>query len=359
MRVFVDEAEIRRVKESLESTPIIVEALGNHWIINNLLNKEERTKKHTIFWLLLDDTKRQKMANWLSVLKSSLPEPKFNKIINSLREKRSEKEFYSFIPEVEVLAYYGNKGNEGIEVEYEPNIPGKTNIGDIKLTLNSTQIFLEITRLFESKDEERINGLIQTLVKQIDDISNNPFIITLGTKEAFCEADLEPCIKLVHDEIIKNKDTLEILEGKPYTVNFGSKAWFKFHKKIHHKKGYVGGILTPVIEIRSAGRLKNKILDELEQLPENQLNIVVLDISHHFADFDDVEDAFAGQLGLVINRETGEGTPIRSTNGVMHLDDGRQIGVIIAFKGFNYEQRRKYTNLSATIPFTDEILSMV
>jgi hypothetical protein len=359
MSVFVNDEEIVRVQKALESFPIIAKSLGADWTKNNLLNKQERANKHAIFWILLDDTKRQKMANWLSTLKPILPEPKFNKIINSLKEKKNEKEFYSFIPEVEVLAYYANKANEGIAIEYEPKIPGKNNVGDIKLTKGTMQIFLEITRLFESKEEERVNCLIDSLMKRINDITDNPFIITLGTKEAFCETDLEPCIKLVHDEIAKNKNTLEILEGKPYTVNFCAKAWFKFHKKITRKKGYVGGTLSPVMRIESPSRLKHKILDKLEQLPDNQSNIVILDISNHFADFDDVEDAFAGQLGLEVNVKTGEGIPVRQVNGVIHMDEGRQVGAIIAFKGFTYEVRRKYSNSSAMIPITDEILAVL
>jgi hypothetical protein len=111
--------------------------------------------------------------------------------------------------------------------------------------------------------------------------------------------------------------------------------------------------------IESAARLKNKILDEIEQLPENQFNVIVLDISHYFADFDDVEDAFAGQLGLRIDLKTMETTPFRHANGIVQMDKGKKVGVIIAFKGFDYENRRKYVNPSAERSFTDGMLSQI
>ena len=101
------------------------------------------------------------------------------------------------------------------------------------------------------------------------------------------------------------------------------------------------------------------MLGEIEQLPEDHFNAIVLDISHHFTDFDDVEDAFAGQLGLMVDRKTMEGTPFRSANGIVHMDEGKQVGMVLAFNGFDYENRRKYVNLSAKLPFTDEMISRI
>jgi hypothetical protein len=356
MKIYVEDAETKKVKEELENTPLIKREFGNEWIDSNLLNVEERLKKHSLFWLFLEAAKIQKMEKWLTEIKACVPQSKFNKIINSIKGSRLDKDFFSLIPELEVLAYYGSKG---IKIEYEPNIPEKRNIGDIKLTINSVEIFVEITRLFESEEEERVAALIHSLGQRIDAIPDNPFIITLEIDDSFSVEDLEPCIKFVSDEIAKNKDSLEPIEGKPYVINFTNKATFWIHKKITHKKGYVGGSLFPVTEIKSSGRLKNKIFSEIKQLPEAKLNVVAVDIAYHFADFDDVENAIMGQLGYVINHYTGEGKTIRNPNGVTHKDDGRQVGLVIAFKGFNYEERKKYTNSFATTPFTKDLLEIL
>lgn len=41
------------------------------------------------------------------------------------------------------------------------------------------------------------------------------------------------------------------------------------------------------------------------------------------------------------------------------MKDGRQVGLIIAFKGFNYEKRKKYENKSATFPFTEDLSAIL
>ena len=356
MRAFVDNDEVERVKKNLETTPTISEALGEDWINNNIPNKEERSEKHVMFWMFLDESKCKKMEDWLSTLKTTLSGAKFLKVVNSLKEKKRENEFYSFVTEIEVLSYYKKQENDSFEVEFEPHIPSKTKVGDIKLSFDSTQVFLEITRLFLSKEEEETNRIIRTISGKIDAIENNPFVITFGIMESFSEADIEPLVELVHQKIIEERDTFT---GEPFTTDFDEKAWFKFHKKLENKKGYVGGTIFPVIRVRSAGRLKNKVLDEVEQLPENQFNVIVLDISHYFADFDDVEDALAGQSAVKIDLKTMEATQFRHANGIMQMDRGRMVGAIIAFKGFDYEHRKKYVNLSAERPFTDELISKI
>jgi hypothetical protein len=356
MRAFVDDDEIERVKKNLETAPTISEALGEDWINNNILNKEERSEKHVMFWMFLDESKCKKMEDWLSTLKTTLSGAKFLKVVNSLKEKKREKEFYSFVPEIEVLSYYKKQENDSFKVEFEPDIPGKTKVGDVKLYFDSTQVFLEITRLFSSKEEEEINRIIQATSGKINAIEDNPFVITFGITESFSEADIEPLVDLVHQKIIEQRDAFA---GESFTADFGEKAWFKFLKKLENKKGYVGGTIFSVITIKSAGRLKNKVLDEVEQLPENQFNVIVLDISHYFSDFDDVEDAFAGQVAVKIDIKTMEATPFRHANGIMQMGRGKKVGVIIAFKGFDYEHRKKYVNLSAERPFTDDIMSKI
>jgi len=107
-----------------------------------------------MFLIFLDQSKSKKMEDWLSTLKTRLPRTKFTKIVNSLKGKRGENEFYSYIPEIEVLSYSKKQENGNFKVEYEPPIPGKTRIGDIKLTIGSIPVFLEVTRLFSSAEEE-------------------------------------------------------------------------------------------------------------------------------------------------------------------------------------------------------------
>ena len=350
--------EIKMVQKNLEAMPVTAEELTSDWITKSILNKEERTTKHTIFWLLLDGAKSGKLEAWLSILKSSLPDTKFTRIINSLKERKDENEFNSILPEVEVLAYYASQKDKGVEVEYQPNIPGKPKVGDIKLSFDGNEVYLEITRVFSSKEEKRIDDTLHLLGSKIDEIANNPFVITIAIEENFTETDVNPFIELVKSQIEKYRGMPEFPGKKIYHFDYEPKGSFRFIMRAPNgKKGYAGGFHTPVMEIKTAGRLKGKIMDKIEQLPENRLNVIVLDISHHFAHFEDIEDSFAGQEGVRINVDTGEATLYRNANGIIHVDEGRQIGAIIGFKEFEYANRRKYINLSAIAPFNDEILS--
>ncbi|MCW4046401.1 MAG: hypothetical protein NWE99_02410, partial [Candidatus Bathyarchaeota archaeon] len=190
MRVFVDDAEIEIAKKRLETTPTISESFGKEWINSNLLNKEERAKKHVMFWMFLDEVKFKKLEEWLLTLRRTLPDTKFVKIVNMLKEKRGENEFYSFIPEIEVLSFYKQKENDTFKVEFEPAIPGKTKVGDVKLAFDTVQVFLEVTRLFSSEEEEKFNKIIEAIREKIDEIDDNPFVITFGITETFSEADM-------------------------------------------------------------------------------------------------------------------------------------------------------------------------
>jgi hypothetical protein len=356
----VRQDEIDRVREYLEAMPITSEALGEEWITANILNIEERAKKHSLFWLLWYSDRASKLESWLTVLKASLPITKFKKIVNSLREKAGEYEFGSFIPEIEVLAYYASKKDDGVSVENEPSIPNKNNVGDIKLSFGGNDVYLEVTKLFSSEKEKRIDDLLHLLGSRINEIVDNPFYISIRIEESFTENDVAPFVELVRSQIDNYKHIQEIPAERMPQFDYNSKGWFSFVMRAPSgKKGQTGGFFTPVTIIETARRLKGKIKDETEQLPDNQLNVVVLDISHHFAHFDDIEDAFAGQEGVRINVETGEATVYRNANGIIHIDEGRQVGLIIGFKGFDYENRRKYVNRSAIVPFNEEMLSVL
>jgi len=356
MKAFVDDAEIETVKKSLEASPEIAEALGKDWIDENFLKKEERTKRHPKFWIFLDQSKSKMIEDWLSTLKTRLPRTKFTKNVNSLKGKRGENEFYSYIPEIEVFSYYKKQENGNFKVEFEPPIPGKTRIGDVKLTIGSIPVFLEVTRLFSSAEEERISNIIGAVHQKIDALEGNPFLISFGLEEHFQETDIDPFVRFVSHKIYELRDVSEESDIKPIQVTFENKAWLIFLKDVV-RHGHVVGDMTPVMRIESAGGLKNKALEEVKQLPDDQFSVIVLDISHIFAHFDDVEDMFAGQIGVKIDITTTEATPFRHANGFVEMNQGKTVGAVIAFKRFDHENRKKYVNLSAKHPFTNDMVS--
>jgi hypothetical protein len=127
--------------------------------------------------------------------------------------------------------------------------------------------------------------------------------------------------------------------------------------------GRVAGNLVGVMEVHSSVRLKNKILDEISQLPECKLNVVVYNITHFSAHFDDVEDAFYGQLALRLYFGKDRGLihkePVRKENGVIHTREGEQLSAIIAYEDFKYQDRKIYLNPRAKLRIEDGLVEMM
>jgi hypothetical protein len=306
---------------------------------------------------LLDENKSGKLEDWLRILKSTLRDSKSFKVVNSLIKKREKIGFYSYLSEIEVLAYYKSQENKRFLVEFEPHVPGKPKVGDIKLNFNSKDVFIEITRIFQSEEEDRIDKIMEVIERRINEFEGSPYWVSFGIKADFLERDIDSFMDFAHKKLLELRRSAPLPVRYSFSIDKREKAWFQVDKKLEDGKSLVGARFSPIIRIESPIRLKNKMLDEVKQLPEDNFNVLVLDISHHFIRFDHVEDALAGQFGLRIHKETHEMTPFRTANGVMHMEEGKQVGVVIAFKGFDYGSRRRYINLSATLPFSDEMVS--
>ena len=143
-----------------------------------------------------------------------------------------------------------------------------------------------------------------------------------------------------------------------YSFNFG-KASIVVLAKSSKVRGHVASNFVGFAKIFTSARLKKKIIDEINQLPKDKVNIIVYNITHAFAQFDDIEDAFFGQSALRVNIESGKNEPIRKENGVIHDKRGEQISAIIAYEDFKYEKRRIYSNPCAKFPVKAETLAMI
>lgn len=343
MQKLTTDEEIEQVKSNLSKCKTIVDALDLNWINEQMLQKMERSKVHALFWLLLDKDKSQKLDSWLRVLKTALPKTKFQGLINKIKKRSKEIEFYSLLSEIEVVSYYANKG---YNLEYEPAQ------GDLKLILSSSEIFIEIARLFPSQEEQRIDSLAKLVWSRLDDLDNNRCVITFEISPAFSESDVEPFIKFASSVLSQE---FKELPSEKFDFEDG-KASITVLSNSKKGRGYIAGDLVGVMEIHSSSRLKNKILDEISQLLKNKLNVIVYNVTHYFADFDDIEDAFYGQLAVRIYKETMKTEPFRKENGVIHEKKGEQVSAIIAYEDFNYEKRRIYPNPKAKFSLSQEFV---
>ncbi|MEM3551860.1 MAG: hypothetical protein QXV01_12315 [Candidatus Bathyarchaeia archaeon] len=345
MLELITDDEFERVKLNLNVCKVVTDSLGFDWIGRNLLQKIERDKVHALFWLFLDRDRCKKLDAWLEILKNNLPQTKFRGLINKIKNRSKEIEFYSLLSEIEVISYYVNKG---YDLVYEPKQ------GDLKLILDNMEIFFEIARLFPSNEERRIDNLSKLVWSKLNSLDNNMYVIFFEITPAFSETDVESFINFASNVLAQE------FEKFPVKFDYNSgKASIVVSSKSEDGKGYVAGNFVGVIEIHTSSRLKNKILEEALQLPQNKPNIIVYNLTHYFASFSDIEDAFYGQLAVKIYRETMKVEPFRINNGVIHQKEGERISAVIAYKDFDYENRRKYSNPIAKYPLSQEIIAKI
>jgi len=350
MQKLTKDQEIEQVQSNLKRCKTLVDTLTSDWVDKQILQKMERTKIHTLFWLLWDKDKSQKLDSWLRTLKTTLPNTKFQGLINKIKKSSGEIEFFSLLSEIEVVSYYSSKGHV---LEYEPPK------GDLKLSLNGSEVFIEIAKLFSSQEEQRINSLANLIWNKLDNLKDNKYLISFGISPAFSESDVSSFMEFASDVLAKE---FKIFPSEKFPFNSG-KASVTVLSESKNGKGRVAGNLVGVMEIHSSARLKNKILDEISQLPKDKLNIIVYNITHFAAHFDDIEDAFYGQLALrlYVSKEKGvvHKEPVRKENGVVHKEEGEQISAIIAYEDFNYEKRRTYPNPEAKFRIKKEMLEKI
>lgn len=339
----IRDEEKEQVRTTLEACPYLVEFLGPDWTKNRLLGEKARFEVHYVFWLLVNLERSQKLENWLRTLKASLISTKFQGLVNDLKKKANRAEFYSLLSEIEVLSYYSK---EGFEVEYEPPH------GDIKMTIDNHEIFIEIARLFGSEEEQRIEALTNMVWEKLDALDNEKYVLSFNISTGFSISDVEAFTEFVGR---KMEEQFGELPSEDFIFD-RDKAKFRILSVSKREKGYVGSSMTPFMEIPSAKRLKGKILDEVKQLPQHTLNVIIYNISHIPTHFDDIEDAFLGQSVAVIDKRTMKARLARRENGVVHVEGGREVSALIAYEEYEYERRKKYANPYANRRLPDEIL---
>lgn len=341
--------EINGIKRNLELYSNLKTIFDNDWL-NSHLVIEERHNKHPLFWVLLDE-RCQKLAKNLNVLHQKCP--KFTRIINKLKGDRNVLNFHSILTEVDVMAHYYSVSNGSYGVEYEPNVEEKGKKIDGKISVGNEVYNLEIFTIHEDETGQQHDTLREKVKRELNEISQ-PFILSLGTDLDFTEENIPNFISFVKKLLEKQEI---IIEGEryEYTINEKRLADISFKKYPEINKGFVGGMHGPARFMNDAGRLKNKILSKLDQLPDNAKNIVIVNMSYITSDFIDLEEVFLGQSCVNINVDTHETSAGRSPNSILNHPKGKNISMIIGYVKNDYSTRRYYVNLSANKPINKDL----
>jgi hypothetical protein len=147
------ENEIAEGNSNIEECRSLKQIVGLSWISEILSRNQERMKVHPLVWFLLDKERSHRLQIWLRILARNFPNSKmgkFSKIINKMKKATTEEKFYSILSEIEVGSFYAKK----FPIEYEP-----CDGVDWKITIERQPVYLEVTRLFWSKDAKHSSPL--------------------------------------------------------------------------------------------------------------------------------------------------------------------------------------------------------
>ncbi len=354
----IEKEEFDQVKKNLELYTVFKELFGEEWINNKILNEEDRFEKHYLFWTLIDEHQSKFLANDLSIIKSDNQSK--NAIISKMKKCSDKDSFDPFRSELIVFAYYKNKETEEFKVSYEPPVPDSERKNDVLITFKGEKHYLEIFTL--TKDQiERNDHIIQTKVKaKINELENNPFVISFRLSRSFVEEEIEQLIEFIKVEIekFKTEDSLEEreIEFLIEEINKGT-IWLYKDKRI--EKGFVGVMHSDIRELNNDSRIKNWILTKTEQVSASTKNILVTNLLALPSKLDNYYNGLIGQYSLRIDKYTHETTPFRKKNGAIYDERTKKFGGFIVFERGVYNSRKKHINPNSTNAITEEILELL
>lgn len=342
----VSDEEIDIVKKTLESFPKLIEYLSDEWVTKTLLTREDRLTKHYLFYELLNMDKATSINHWLNIINHK-DETLLSKLVRKIKNGGNQVDFLSLIPEIETLSFYLSL-NYFDEICYEPSIGNAK--PDIQLFKGSTEIFIEISRIFPDEGitkQSRLEDLLQCEMGKID----GSYYVNLKIYPGFEDDDVEPFIcgfkRFIRTHLTGERVFNYCEGGKAQVEILGESSKPTIQVSTF---GPTGGMLE------SGGRLKFKMMDEVEQLPDDTLNVLMMDIGDIHTDFIDVEEAIYGQEAIRYIKATGEVVDTRIPNGFIHTIEGTKAGLIIAFEEYRIMTRRKYINPNAAKQFNDELI---
>ncbi len=140
----IREDEFEAVKNNLQKYPLFKELLSKEWINLNILDQEDRFKKHFLFWHLIDNNRAKTLQDDLNIIKD---DSKITSFISKIKKFRDQDNFDPFRTELQVYAYYKSKESDDFKVLYEPQVPNSSRKNDILIKFRGEDHYVEIFTL--------------------------------------------------------------------------------------------------------------------------------------------------------------------------------------------------------------------
>jgi len=354
----ITKEEFKKVETALETYPDLKKYIDGN-LIKFFFKTSERLMQHPLFWYLLRDGNAGRLFHNLKILEKNCN--KFKRVLNKIHDKDNIG-FLSSISEIDVLSYYYSKVSDDFQVEYEPDIKEKGTKVDAKITTKNKDFFIEIFTVFLDQNYQKMDKIHQRIRSKIDSFEDNPYIICYSIYEKFTGEDIDYFVgetkKIIDQNIVEEKNANpENPEVDEVTITRkGSDiANIRLYRDKKVTKGFVGSMMSPFQKVEDAGRIKQKVLTKINQLPNQGRNIVIINLSKIYGDkFYDMDDAFLGQKTVLVDKVTLEGSQGRHTNGIVHHEKGKYISMIIAYINDDYSTRRYYINDATSLEQLDQ-----
>lgn len=322
------------------------------WLEENIFLEIERKKVHPLFIQLFYDYRCKILGENLQIIKAKANFKK--KIIGKLKREKNRDTFLSLLSEIEFASWCFQNITMEFKIEYEPKSIGDRKT-DFKISIKENIFYIEVLTILDDIQDRAMDKIQNDIYSQINEwsgIKNKPIRIDYKLEPSFNEKYVNEFAQCIKDAVSNIKEKIEYSEikicFKKEGKELGSFSLFSTNKS---QDGYIGVISSEARWYNDAGRIKNKILDKVDQFPFGEVNIIVCDLSYILSsDFIDFKDAVLGQWGLQLDPRTSKTREIRHPNGVFAKEEARKrISMVSGFIDFDYSKRFKIAN-----PFSDK-----
>jgi len=322
--------KLKIIKDNLNNLPQFKSYFSEKWL-DKQLNLDEI--HHPLFVILSDKNSSSKLVNNLKILKSNCY--RYKRIIKKLKADKNHNNFFSTLTEIDVISYYYQQNNDQISLEYEPSVPGGKKL-DLKMNIKGIDYFFEILTVFEDAKLENYSNLKEKIREELENI-NLPVTINFMIKKSFEKEYVTTFINFMKETIKKDDKTnskFDFYENNEIVANFR-------YLKSDTNKCIANGFGPPTFS-NPHGRTKEKILKKaIEQIPHNQNNIIVVNLSHVLNTFIVIEEALC-ELGIKIDQNNLKETYHRVQNGIFDYKNSSHIAMIIAYINSDYKNYRRF-----------------
>jgi hypothetical protein len=222
--------------------------------------------------------------------------------------------------------------------------------------LNEKEIHIEVTALMDDAEQRESNSQYDHFVKTVENIKPIPFSVSFELPYRISQKEVNE-----FDEFIaENIKTSHSKAGEHFSFEFLGSNGHKFGLKLD-RVNWEGGVLGSSGNARILSedeRIRKKLLNELEQVPQDKPVILIIDLTNSlFSQFEFFIDAVLGSKAYEIDTTNSISRPTR-INGFFYEAAARNITGVLGFRDY-LENSRFIHNKSSQFQLSNDELKLL